>query len=152
MRLQHQLRRRRSAVFSLAVLCIASCGAGGVSKGEYVEQANAVCSKANGRVEGVLAQEPASFKEFIATLRKVNVITRETLAMLRSMKTPMGDHEILERQYTVLAEALDVGDESIAASERGDEPAAKAASERRARLLAKVNEAARRYGMTDCAK
>lgn len=100
----------------------------------------------------MLAQKSPSFAEFTASLRKVNVITRSTLTKLRSMKEPRADHQILERQYAMLAEALDAGDESIAASERGDQSAAEAASGRRIRLLGEVNEAAQRYGMTDCAK
>jgi hypothetical protein len=129
-----------------------ACGRGGESRTSYQRKADAICKKTNTQVQAATARPATSYADYIATLRRVNDITRSSLTRLQALPTPRGDTAVLKRQYDAVRQGLEAGEQSIEASERGDASAAQAANARRTQLLAEANRAAADYGLIECAK
>jgi len=78
----------------LVVALVAGCGGGGGDKlthGEFVDQANAICSDYNRRI-GALGT-PSSFDEIIAFARSARAVAEEDVGKFKKLKPPDDDRD-----------------------------------------------------------
>ena len=125
-------------------LCLAlgACGGSGdPSRASYIRQANAICAAASGKIQVI--GRPGT---------EINAVERAAISQLAALKRPAGDGKKLADEYRAARDAVDLGDEAIAAAARGDEAGAQQARAESLSFLAKANRAAETYGMTECAK
>jgi hypothetical protein len=146
---------RRSCLIALGLLV--GCGDSassedGTSKERYIKQADAICREADRRavrlIEGADPRDPADQRRLL----QVSVKEAERLeAEFRRLPDPPGDPEEVEEMESTLAEGSDKGGELLAAAQGGDFDAVLANQRELLALNERFKEAAREYGLENCA-
>ena len=150
-----QMTRRPPLLPALitSALTLAACGGGAPSKAEFIDKADSICAEASERAEQVAVQgfrDPRhpTGREVVAVLHEVVPIEREAIDRVRELEQPEDATEIdffLAKADAALDETARIRDpqKAIAALRASDTP-------RDPFYVA--NQAARRYGLTDCAE
>ncbi|MDP2775362.1 MAG: hypothetical protein Q8O61_17550 [Nocardioides sp.] len=127
------------------MLVLAGCGGdddggeGAISKAEFLEQGNTICSAGNLAVDEIGGSVDKHDQEQLLTAIKEQVVplVRGQLDDLRALGYPDGDKEILEAIYADTEDVLDSWE---------DDPSQALTDER----MAPINERLGDYGLTKC--
>lgn len=103
----------RWTLAALAAVALAACGGEGggerLTKGEYVEQADAICAEASARLAAL--PEPRSLEELADVAPRAAAIAAEQLERLRRLRPPADDEakldhalDLTERQNALVEE------------------------------------------------
>lgn len=133
-------------------LALALAGCGGddderLSRAEYVDQATAICERAEERI-GELG-EPATIEELGAYAREAQMITEEAVAGLGELEPPEQLEDGFDRYLERAEEVVELLGELEEAAEAGDEAAAARIAERIGES-AEAQRAARAAGIAAC--
>ena len=128
---------------------VAGCADGGerLSRAAFVEQATAICSRAEERV-GALAQ-PESVEEVEAYAREARAITEEGVSHLRELEPPEELEDGFERYLEQADEVVALLGQLERSAAAGDEAEARRLSGRIA-AAADAGAAARAAGIPEC--
>ena len=141
---------RRLCALLLTAAVLAGCAGGEderLSREEFVEQATAICARAEERI-GELPQ-PASVAELGTYAREARSITAEGVAELRELEPPEELEDGLRRYLESGDEVVGLLGELEEAASAGDEAEARRVAEQIAES-ADAQEAARAAGIPDC--
>lgn len=167
---------RRSLLFFLPLLAFvtAACGGGddtasttttvstttttdpGLSKDEYVRQANAICKEANAKIENL--PEPKTGAEYPPAIRQIIAAGKEGTAKLRALRAPAADRAALESQFLAINEQqVKLLEDAMPALESAAKTSKAKAEEVLEPVFTKFGELgqtqstfAKPYGLTDC--
>ena len=93
------------------------CSEPGTTRADFAERADAICRRANQRVEAL--GRPDSPEEFLDLSQRAEIITRDALDDLRVLDPPEDDRAAIDRMLELLTRALDrVSDLRLAAQKR----------------------------------
>jgi hypothetical protein len=123
----------------------------GVSKSEYLQAVNPICSGLNQRIQA-LGQPSSSIKEQAQLALEVNEMTRSTVIRIRALPAPDTDAVMLDALYERTLATLRVADRSARALERGNEVTANRAFTRALGQITEINRTLAEYGLTECAQ
>lgn len=127
-------------------LLLAACGGGGLSKEEYIAQADEICAEAEQRVaEAPQPTDPAQAESYA---NELEAITEGYIAELRELEPPEDDAEEIEQLITMIEQAgLNIV-QAIRTQSSSGSPA-EAYSEA-LHLAEEANEQAEEYGFESC--
>jgi len=146
-----------SFVFSLAasVILVAGCQGGSsdgeLSKREFIDRANAICSAANAKITALPAPDIADPSATPATIRRVVEIQRKAVARLRALGPPSEDVPAIEEWLKFVDETLEQAETSSRALERDDRESVNEANAKGGDAQLRADELARLYGVDRCA-
>ncbi len=130
---------------------LSACGGEeGLSKAEYVKQANALCRQANADLSKIAApSDVAGLKDYVAKAKRVTVTAVDKMAALEPPEDLRADHDAhIADGRKVIAMADELG----AAAASNDQAAFQRLSERGDRMDEVSDKRAERMGLTDCAE
>ena len=136
-------------VAALTLVTLSACSQG-LSKEEFIEQADRVCAEADAKTRDIEPpRTPAALKEFVAQARD---ITEGLLNDLRELEPPEGDQDVIDRMIARIAAAMDLLPEiQAAAEERSIEDINRLAG-RLKEEAAEANRIAQEYGLEECGR
>jgi hypothetical protein len=153
-RLENRMSRKTQLITSacIAALALGACGSGykGLSKAEFVKQAEATCVRDQAKIEKIgrsVGENPTLQQVKAAYKDRLIPAFNDQVDELRALKPPKADREKISKMLDDLTTGIDQAGASIAKLEtiEGlqtlDEPAGFKAA----------NKAAKAYGLTKCA-
>ena len=129
----------------------------GLSKDEFVRQANAICKDTNSKTNAVA--EPKRAADYPAAIRQIIGFGKEGQAKLRALRAPAADRATIESQFLALNDqqiqtleaALPALDEAAKTGSMSKVEAAYTPAITKFGELAATQESfAKPYGLTDC--
>lgn len=138
------VRSRIVGLLPLAVLLV-SCG-GGLSKADFIERADQICSDAQERAQDLpQPTDPRSADDYARALEE---ITKSYISELRDLEPPDEDVERVEQLIDAVEQAGLKVVEAIRLNSSGGNPARLSAEA--LHLAEEANEQAERYGFSSC--
>jgi ABC-type enterochelin transport system substrate-binding protein len=108
----------------IAALAVASCSSPGpLTRQEFTEEANAICTESNTRIASVAAPDPADPELVADTIDQIVAAQRGALEDLDDLRTPEALESQVDQWLELLARVLD-DEEAVAAAVRNGDPAA----------------------------
>lgn len=144
------------------LLALAGCGGGGgPSKSQYIAKADAICHAAQTQTAPLVQQVSAtgaalatggagSAQRLATTVQRLHDVAAGSLAQLRALRQPSGDHAAIERFLTPLASVVDAMRQAAAALGSGQAPQAFALLQQLQPVAHQVTNAAQAYGLRQC--
>lgn len=137
-------------VAALALVASGACADGGLSKEDFIEQADALCREADEKSEQLEPpRSPEDLKEFA---EKATEITEDLARQLRELEPPEGDADVINEMIERIEGAIGLLPDIQAATEQRD-------TEELERLVAdlreessEANRIAREYGLESCGR
>jgi hypothetical protein len=133
----------------LGALGLVACSDGAMSKEEYVEQANEICSEAEGRLGEI---DPQSMEELREQVQEVEDTGREVLADLRELEPPEGDADRIDEMLGSFEGVLDRIPDILEAAEAEDLEELEQITTDVQEDVTNFQEIAREYGLDECAE
>lgn len=132
------------------LLLATACSGGGLSKEEFIEQADEFCKAADERTQELEPpRTPAELDEFVEQARAVSI---ELLDDLRGLEPPEEDQETIDRMLSRIEEAVDFLPQiQEAARQRDSQEIARLGQELQA-TASEANEIAQEYGLEQCGR
>jgi hypothetical protein len=144
----------RRAWFGGAVaagLLLAACGGGGgLSKADYVRQANTVCRDAARKVAALDAPGQSDVEQLPKVAVQVVAAQRKALDRLKAIKAPKDDRTQIAKWIALVDQTIDQAEVSAEAQRSGDITRAMAANLNGATLDRRADQLARAYGLRGC--
>lgn len=136
-------------IWGVAVLLVlTSCGGDGLTKEEYIEQADQICAEADAKSREL--QPPKTPAELESFVDKAEKVTGELLADLRELEPPEEGKETIDRMLAKIEEAQShLPDIAEAARTRNTQELGRIAQELQA-AAAEANTLAQEYGLETC--
>ena len=127
-----------------------ACSGGGLSKEEFIEQADAFCKEADEKTQELeQPTSPAALDDFVEQARAISI---ELLDDLRGLEPPEDDEETIDRMLTRIEEAVDLLPEiQEAARQQDSEEIARLGQELQS-TASEANEIAQEYGLEQCGR
>jgi hypothetical protein len=158
------VRRARliTAVAVSGLLALAGCGGGGgPSKSQYIARADAICQAAQSQTAPLIQQITAagaslvsggapSARRLATAVQRLHDVAAGSLAQLRALRQPSGDHGAIERFLTPLASVVDAIGQAATALGSGQAPQALALLQQVQPVAQQVASAAQVYGLRQC--
>lgn len=134
----------------LCVLLLgASCG-GGVSREDFVAEADPICARVTSAVKEI--PEPQSAEEIVPFLEETIPLVEDGLDDLRDVEPPEEDQDTFDEWIDILEQQNDKAEEALAAAQAGDQATFEAAFAELDELNAEGNDLAADLGLDDCAE
>jgi hypothetical protein len=127
-------------------------GGGGVTKADYVRQANAVCRSTAKQIAVLEIPGRADVESMPQAAAEVVAVQRRSLDRLREIKVPKPDREQVARWIALVDQTIDQAELSASSQRDGDIPRAITANANGATLDQRADELAKRYGLTVCVR
>jgi hypothetical protein len=152
-----------SAVALSSLLALAGCGgSSGPSKSQYVAKADGICKAAQTQTAPLINEVAAgaaslvsggarSARQLATVLERLHSLAAGSLAQLRALRQPSGDHAAIERFLTPFASEVDAIGQAATALDGGQAPQALAHLEQVQPTAQQVTSAAQAYGLRQCA-
>lgn len=160
----------RFALLAAPVLALTATGCGtdeaeALTKPEFIDRANAICTEANTEVDAMFeafwtefedvdfddpAQQQTIFDAFADVAGDLTPVVKDMAADLRELAPPAEDRELIETLLDDLEAAADEIAEVTAAAAAGDEAARAQMDSESEDPFADVNRRAREYGLSAC--
>lgn len=135
-----------------AGLLLAACGGGGgLSKADYVQQANAVCRQAARNVAALDAGR-SDVEQLPKVAGEVVAVQRTALDKLKAIKAPKEDRTEIAKWIALVDQTIDQAEVSAQSQRSGDITRAIAANLNGAALDRRADQLARTYGLTRCVR
>lgn len=134
---------------ALAALALAACGGGELSRQQFLERADAICTRVNDELSEI--QQPASLAELAPVLDEGLVVVRDAVEDLRELEPPAEMEARVEAWIDKVDEAADELDKAADAARRGDQEAVGLALQAGDDANTEGNERARQLGLQSCA-
>jgi hypothetical protein len=135
-----------------AGLLLAACGGGGgLSKADYVQQANAVCRQAAARI-AALDVARSEVEDLPRVAGEVVAVQRTALDKLKAIKAPKEDRTEIAKWIALVDQTIDQAEVSAQSQRSGDITRAIAANTNGAALDRRADQLARSYGLTRCVR
>jgi hypothetical protein len=135
---------------AVAAVLVACGGGGGVTKADYVQQANAVCRDAAKQVAALRIPARADITAMPKVAAKVVAVQRSAVTHLRAIKPPKKDRAQISRWIALVDQTIDQADVSARAQKDDDIPRAITANANGTALDRRADEIARAYGLRMC--
>jgi len=140
---------RRVLVGAALLALLAACGgSSGLSKADYVKQADAVCR--DGAKQIAALEVPSDVTGLPAAAARVVAVQRATLDRLRAIHPPKADKAQIAKWIALVDQTLDQAEMSASSQRRGDLQRAVTANANGAALDGRADEIARGYGLRTC--
>jgi hypothetical protein len=133
---------RTAVVLATSLAVLAACGDEGITKADYVEQANAICKVATAAGKQVQSglTGSSSREQIISMTRDEATIIQAQYAKIRDLGYPKGDEKTLKAIFSEAESALaKIKADPIKSLESGQDS------------LADVTKRLKAYGLTTCA-
>jgi hypothetical protein len=135
-----------------AGLLLGACGGGGgLSKADYVEEANAVCRQAAKKV-AALDAAASDVEDLPKVAGEVVAVQRTALDRLKAIKAPKEDRSEIAKWIALVDQTIDQAEVSARSQRSGDITRAIAANTNGAALDRRADQLARSYGLTRCVR
>jgi hypothetical protein len=145
----HRRAARIVALAALPLITLQACG-GGLSKEEFIEAADEICSEADERSQDLEPPtNPRALSEFV---ERAEEITRQLVEDLRELEPPERDEETIERMIDKIEEAVGYLPGIERAARISDVAAIQQLGARLQAAAAEANGLARDYGMKRCGR
>ena len=138
----------RVALATVALIILTGCG-GEDPHASYVDQANAICKRYEGRIAAL--GRPTSIRELELFLERAEPLIRRQLRELRALDPAEEDRAEARALVENMELALEHLPKARAAARRGDRAAARAAIERFSTRAEDARAAAGELGARECA-
>jgi hypothetical protein len=157
--------RRANLITAVAISCLlalAGCGGGGgLSKSQYIAKADPICQAAQTQTAPLIEQltvagaslvsgGTGSARRLATVVQRLHAVAAGSLAQLRALRQPSGDHAAIERFLTPLASLVDAIGQAAIALGSGQAPQALALLQRVQPIAQQVTSAAETYGLRQC--
>jgi uncharacterized lipoprotein len=140
---------RRLLVGAALLVLLAACGgSGGLSRADYVKQANAVCR--DGAKQIAALEVPSDVTGLPAAAARVVAVQRTTLDRLRAIHPPKADKSQIVKWIALVDQTVDQAEMSATSQRDGDIQRAVTANVNGAALDVRADEIARGYGLKMC--
>ena len=147
-----------ASLVTVAALSIAGCGGDdddeGISKQEFVAQADAICQEADKKQAAIPAKDrPGIYGENFsdaAYLTRHNAVTREALVRLKALDVPEDDRKAVVAVLSALTGSVAAIDKQIAALKAKDPPKQSEANREWQQSYGDVQSSTGALGMTRC--
>jgi uncharacterized membrane protein YccC len=136
-------------VAALALVVLSACS-NGLSKEEFIEQADRLCREADEKTQGLTPPRSAeALKDFVDQAQE---ITSGLLRELRDLEPPEGDTDAIDDMLENIESAMELlPDIQVAAEDRDFKEIERLSAELQEQA-ADANEIARDYGLKDCGR
>ncbi len=141
---------RRALVGAAVALLVVACSGGGMTKADYVKQANAVCHDAAKQVAALRIPGRADVASMPKAAASVVAVQRKALGRLRAIKPPKQDRAEITRWIALVDQTIDQADLSARAQKDGDIGRAITANTNGTALDHRADDIARKYGLRMC--
>lgn len=137
---------------ALAVVCAiaASCDDGELSRSEYVQRANAICTTANAKIVAIPPPDATDAQAVARTVDELVKVQRAEVAKLEAVSPDRDGRDLVREWLEFVRTAIDRTADSGAALRRGDRTAFDAAVQAAAAANADADQRAARLGVTKC--
>lgn len=149
------MRGRVVAFAGLAAVAVAAgCGGGGGGGGdrltseEFVQQADAICEKANQQLDAL--GEPQSVEELATMAAEALSISEQSVDALRELNPPEEFQAQFDRALDLLQQQNELGQDLVAAAEDGNQTQIEAIVADGEPLDTEADAIADELGLTDC--
>ena len=145
--------KSRLAAASLVTLVLAVGGCGGddgdkgLTKQEFIAQADAICQKAQKKGATVMYGDAFSDAAFLS---RHNALTRDALKRLRALDAPEGDRKAVDHVLSALEASVAAVQKRIASLRAGDRPRQSEAQQDFELSYGDVAASAGALGLTQC--
>ena len=134
-------------------LLLAACGGGGgLSKADYVQQANAVCRQAASEGRRARRRPIRGREDLPRSAAEVVAVQRTALDKLKAIKAPKEDRTEIAKWIALVDQTIDQAEVSAQSQQHGDITRAIAANTNGAALDRRADQLARSYGLTRCVR
>jgi hypothetical protein len=147
------MKRELGGVIGGAVLVtiLAACGgSSGMTKADYVKQANRVCHDAATSVAALKLPDTNDVTTIPVAAKKVVAAQRKALERLQAIKPPKKDRPEINKWIALIDQTIDQAEVSAQSQEDGDIQRAITANVNGAALDARADELARKFGLKTC--
>lgn len=128
----------------------AACSGGGLSKEEFIEQADAFCKEADEKTQELEPpRTPAELDDFVEQARSISI---ELLDDLRGLEPPEEDQETIDRMLTRIEEAVDYLPQIQEAARQRDSAEIGRLGQELQATASEANEIAQEYGLQQCGR
>lgn len=135
----------------VAVVAAAACSSPGrQTRQEFIDEANGICTEANGRVAAVAAPDPAAPELVANAISQIVAIQRGALDDLDGLRPPEGIEPHVEEWLDDLGDVLEEEENVAGAVRDGDPDAVAEANEAAAEANTAAEELATDLGLTAC--
>lgn len=142
---------RRVLVGAALLVLLAACGgSSGLSKADYVRQANAVCRDGAKQIAALQIPDPDDVAGLPTAAARVVAVQRRTLDQLRAIHPPKGDKAEIAKWIALVDQTVDQAEVSASSQRDGDLKRAATANVNGAALDVRADELARGYGSRMC--
>jgi len=136
-------------VAALALVALAACSQG-LSKEEFIEQADVICREADEKTREI--EPPRTAEALKGFVEEAQAITRDLLADLRELEAPEGDADVIEDMTGRIENTMELLPEiQAAAEERNIADINRLATELKDEA-AEANRIAQDYGLEECGR
>jgi uncharacterized lipoprotein len=143
------MKRELAGVAVVAVL--AACGgSSGMTKADYVKQANRVCHDAATSVAALKLPDTNDVTTIPVAAKKIVVAQRSALERLKAIKPPKADRPAITKWIALIDQTIDQAEVSAQSQEDGDIQRAITANVNGAALDARADQIAKAFGLKTC--
>ncbi|MGZ4688326.1 MAG: hypothetical protein ACXVKA_02050 [Acidimicrobiia bacterium] len=142
---------KRALVGAAMLLLSSACGgSSGMTKADYVKQANAICRDAAKQVAALEAPSSADVASLPKAAASVVQVQRRTLDRLRAIHPPKAGREQITEWIALVDQTIDQAEVSARSQRDGDLQRAVTANVNGAALDRRADQLAKSYGLTMC--
>ncbi len=142
---------KRILVGAAAGMLLVACGGGGgMSKADYVKQANAVCRDAAKQVAALRIPARADIASMPKAAANVVAVQRKAVDRLRAIRPPKHDRAEIAEWIALVDQTIDQADVSARAQKDDDITRAITANANGTALDRRADQLARGYGLRMC--
>ena len=139
---------KNSRIWVAAALVVLGACSNGLSKEEYIEQADRICAEADAKTQDIEPpKSPAELGEFVDEAEEV---TARLLADLRELEAPEEGRETIQQMLQKIEEAMGYLPEIEEAARRRNTQELTTIAQRLQAAASEANSLAQEYGLETC--
>ncbi len=142
--------KRELAGVAVVALLAACGGGGGMTKADYVQQANRVCHDAAASVAALKLPDTNDVTTIPKAAKAVVAAQRKALDRLRAIQPPKANRPEINTWIALIDQTIDQAEVSAQSQEDGDIQRANTANANGAALDARADQIAKAFGLNTC--
>lgn len=139
---------KNARIWAAATLVLLGACSDGLSKEEYIEQADRICAEADAKTEDI--EPPKSAAELESFVDEAQRITGELLSDLRELEPPEEDRDTIRQMLSKIEEAMGYLPDIEAAARERDTEELGVIAKKLQDAASEANRLARDYGLKRC--